>query len=153
MTMHPVRKKRLVIVVMIITAVSFATALTLYALKQNINLYYTPTQVADGKAPIGQICRVGGIVKDNSIIYGKKNLQISFVVTDTVHTVTVDYNGVLPDLFRAGQGIVVQGKFNKNGILIADQVLAKHGSDYMPPPAEAAIKAAQEQQKKVVLNK
>lgn len=145
--MHPIRKKRLILIVFIFFAVSFAAALALYALNQNINLYYTPSQVATGKAPIGQIFRIGGIVEKGTVHQAKTGLEMSFEITDTAKHVKVEYRGVLPDLFREGQGIVVQGKLNAKGILIADQVLAKHGAEYMPPPAAAAIQAAQNKDK------
>lgn len=144
--MHPVRKKRLTIIIFILFGVSMATALALYALNQNINLYYTPSQVVEGQAPQGQVFRIGGIVENGSVHHAKKNLEVSFVLTDTAKSVKIDYSGVLPDLFREGQGIVVQGKLNSHGVLIADQVLAKHGAEYMPPPAAAAIRAAQKEE-------
>lgn len=145
--MHPIRKKRLILIAFIFCGVSFAAALALYALNQNINLYYTPSQVANGKAPIGQIFRIGGIVEKGTVHQAKTGLEMSFEITDTAKHVKVEYSGVLPDLFREGQGIVVQGKLNSKGVLIADQVLAKHGAEYMPPPAAAAIQAAQKKGK------
>ncbi len=140
--MHPSRKKRLYIIIFILAGVSLATALALYALKQNINLYYTPSQVVAGKVPQGHTFRIGGIVEKGSVHHAKKGLEMSFRLTDTVHDIKVEYKGVLPDLFRVGQGIVAQGKLNTKGVLIADQILAKHGADYMPPPVKQAIKAA-----------
>lgn len=141
--MHPIRRKRLTLVIFIICGVSIAAALALYALNQNINLYYTPSQIAARTAPDNQILRIGGIVQKGSVNYANKGLEVSFLITDTAHSIKVDYTGVLPDLFREGQGIVVQGKLNSQHILIADQVLAKHGANYMPPPAAAAVKAAE----------
>lgn len=140
--MHPTRKKRLIIVVFILCGAAIAAGLALYALKQNINLYYTPSQVFAGQVPKGHEFRIGGIVKKGSVTHAKKGLEMSFMLTDTVHQVKVKYAGVLPDLFRVGQGIVAQGKLNSQGVLIADQVLAKHGADYMPPPAKQAIAEA-----------
>jgi len=140
--MHPTRKKRLIIVLFILCGAAIAAALALYALKQNINLYYTPSQVIAGKVPRGHVFRIGGIVEKGSVIRSQKGLGVSFLLTDTVHKIKVEYRGVLPDLFREGQGIVAQGKLNSDGVLAADQVLAKHGADYMPPPAKEAIAAA-----------
>jgi len=143
--MHPVRKKRLILILFILSGASIAAALALYALKQNINLYYTPSQVATGKAPVNRLFRMGGFVKKGSVRHDKKGLEIKFNLTDTAHDVEVDYTGVLPDLFREGQGIIVKGRLNQEGILIADQVLAKHGANYTPKPALDAIKAAQKE--------
>src|ERR1700733_2382062 len=100
--MHPIRKKRLTIVLLIIFGVSIAAALALYALNQNIDLYFTPSQVVARKVPAGQIFRIGGIVQQGSVQHAKKGLAISFSITDTRHSVKVNYVGVLPDLFRVG---------------------------------------------------
>jgi len=147
--MHPVRKKRLILILFILSGASIAAALALYALKQNINLYYTPSQVAAGKAPINRLFRMGGLVRKGTIRHEKKGLEIKFNLTDTTQDVEVDYTGVLPDLFREGQGIIVKGKLNREGIFIADQVLAKHSANYMPKPALDAIKAAQKKNKQI----
>jgi cytochrome c-type biogenesis protein CcmE len=130
--MHPLRKKRLIIVLFIVSGLSIAATLALYALRQNINLYYTPSQVVKGGVTKGQMIRVGGIVKSGSVHRASQGLQIRFAINDSGNTVRVSYDGVLPDLFREGQGIVVQGKLDKQGVLIADQVLAKHGAEYKP---------------------
>src|SRR5262245_38686777 len=129
--MHPLRKKRLTIILVIFFGISAATGLALYALRQNINLYYTPTQVVSGEVHPGILFRMGGIVAKNSVHRGK-DLTMIFTLTDTNNSVTVKYNGILPDLFREGQGIVAQGRLNKDQIFIADQVLAKHSADYKP---------------------
>ena len=146
--MHPARKKRLIIVIFILSGAAIAAALATYALKKNINLYYTPSQVVSGKVPKGHVFRIGGIVKKGSVHQAKQGLEMSFRLTDTVHDIKVEYKGVLPDLFRVGQGIVAQGKLNSQGVLMADQVLAKHGADYMPPPVKQAIAAAKAEYKK-----
>lgn len=146
--MHPIRKKRLIMVFIIVCGTAVATALALSALKQNINLYYTPSQVVAGLVPKQQIFRMGGIVEKGSVHHGK-GLAVSFVLSDTAHSVKVVYKGILPDLFREGQGIITQGKLNRQNIFIAAQVLAKHGADYMPKPVADAIKAAKAKQQEV----
>lgn len=145
--MHPVRKKRLVLTIFILCGASIATALILYALKQNINLYYTPSQVATGKAPFNRLFRMGGFVKKGSVRHAKVGVEVNFGLTDTAHSVEVEYRGILPNLFREGQGIIVKGELNREGIFIADQLLAKHGANYTPKPALDAIKAAQRDKK------
>ena len=107
--------------------------MSLYALGQNINLYYTPSQLLTAHATVDQELRIGGLVKSGSVHFAAQGLQMSFVLTDYKQEITVKYNGVLPTLFREGQGIVVQGKLNPQGILMADQVLVKHDANYRPP--------------------
>ncbi len=146
--MHPVRRRRLKYILLIVLGAGIALSLALYALSQNINLYYTPSQVAAGEVPKHQLFRIGGIVKKGSIHYAAKGLTVSFVLTDHAHDVPVLYHGVLPDLFREGQGIVSQGRLDAQHQFVADQVLAKHGAKYMPPSVIAALKQAQGQQQK-----
>ena len=131
--MTPQRKQRLWWLIVLIVGVGVALSLALYALKQNINLFYTPSQVINGEAPKQHVFRVGGLVKKGSVKRGDKNLNVEFVVTDTAKEVTIHYQGILPDLFREGQGIVAEGKLAENGTFVASQVLAKHDEKYMPP--------------------
>ena len=131
--MNPVRKKRLYIVLAIIAGVGIAVALALSALQQNINLFYTPTQIANGEAPQDTRIRAGGLVEEGSVKRSSDSLDTDFVVTDGAKSVTIRYSGILPDLFREGQGIVAMGKLDASGVLIADEVLAKHDENYMPP--------------------
>ena len=138
--MNPIRKKRLYIVLAILAGVGIAVALALSALQQNINLFYTPTQIADGEAPLDTRIRAGGMVADGSLKRTGDSLDVEFVVTDFANDVTIRYRGILPDLFREGQGIVALGKLNTDGELIADEVLAKHDENYMPPEAAKALK-------------
>ena len=143
--MNPKRRNRLLIIALLVLGVGTAVALALVALNENINLFYSPTQVARGEVPQGHTFRVGGLVADGSVRREGQGLMVSFDVTDGPHRVTVDYTGILPDLFREGQGIVAQGRLNPNGRFTADQVLAKHDENYMPPEvAEALMKAEQE---------
>jgi cytochrome c-type biogenesis protein CcmE len=127
------RKRRLYAIAAIALASSFAVALIAYALRQNINLYFTPTQVTQGSAPKNREFRMGGMVVKNSVQRQANTLQVNFVLTDYQNQIQVAFNGILPALFREGQGVVVQGKLNAQNILIANQVLAKHDEKYMPP--------------------
>ncbi|WAB89854.1 cytochrome c maturation protein CcmE [Pseudomonas citronellolis] len=138
--MNPVRKKRLYIVLAIVAGVGVAVALALSALQQNINLFYTPTQIANGEAPHDTRIRAGGMVEKGSLKRSADSLDVEFVVTDFAKEVTVKYRGILPDLFREGQGIVALGKLDQNGVLTADEVLAKHDEKYMPPEVTKALK-------------
>ncbi|UUY07214.1 cytochrome c maturation protein CcmE [Pseudomonas sp. J452] len=137
--MNAVRKKRLYIVLAILVGVSIAVALALSALKENINLFYTPTQIANGEAPADTRIRAGGMVAEGSLKRSGDSLDVEFVVTDFAKNVTIRYRGILPDLFREGQGIVALGKLNTDGVLIADEVLAKHDENYMPPEVTKAL--------------
>lgn len=137
--MNPVRKKRLFIILAILAGVGIAVALALSALQQNINLFYTPTQIANGEAPQDTRIRAGGLVEAGSVKRSGDSLETRFVVSDGVHNVTISYTGILPDLFREGQGIVAMGKLDADGLLIADEVLAKHDENYMPPEVMQAL--------------
>jgi cytochrome c-type biogenesis protein CcmE len=144
---NPVRKKRLYIVLAILAGVGIAVALALSALQQNINLFYTPTQIANGEAPQNTRIRAGGLVENGSVQRSSDSLETDFVVTDGAKSVTIRYSGILPDLFREGQGIVAMGKLDGSGVLIADEVLAKHDENYMPPEVMQALEQSGMQQK------
>jgi len=131
--MKPQRKKRLYFIIAILIGVSAAASLAIYALGQNMNLYFTPSQVVAGEAPINHVFRMGGMVKKDSFKRIPNTLQTNFILTDYHSEIPVQYTGILPALFREGQGIVVQGKLTSKGDYIADQVLAKHDEKYMPP--------------------
>jgi len=137
--MNVKRKKRLLLVLFIVLGVGLLAALLIYALGQNINLFYTPTQIVQGEAPVNHLFRVGGLVEKGSTHKNVKGLGIQFTLTDTKNTVVVEYQGILPDLFREGQGIVAQGQLNTQGVFIADQVLAKHDENYMPPEVKRML--------------
>lgn len=145
--MNPVRKKRLLIIMAILTGVAIAVSLALSALQQNINLFYSPTQIANGEAPLDTRIRAGGLVEEGSVKRSSDTLDTDFVVTDGAQSVTIRYSGILPDLFREGQGIVAMGKVNADGVLIADQVLAKHDENYMPPEVMQALEQSAMKQK------
>lgn len=140
--MHPIRKKRLTIVLFLLVGLSVAVGLTTYALRQNINLFYDPTQIAAGEAPVDVRIRAGGMVEAGSVIRDPDSLKVAFRVTDFNASVPVEYTGILPDLFAEGQGVVAMGRLDKHGRFIADQVLAKHDENYMPPEVADSLKQA-----------
>jgi len=140
--MNPKRKQRLFIVLFIVVGVSLAVGLTMFALSQNINLFFSPKQIAAGEAPLDTRIRAGGMVVDGSVKRDSQSLKVEFGMTDYESTVTVHFTGILPDLFREGQGIVAQGKLDENGIFQAVEVLAKHDENYMPPEVAEALEAA-----------
>ena len=142
MAMHPKRKQKLMIILALLAGAGLIVGLILYALSQNINLFFSPSDIAAGKAPQEQRIRAGGMVREGSVVRSTENLQVEFVMTDYAHDVSVAYEGILPDLFREGQGIVAQGKLQANGVFVADEVLAKHDENYMPPEVTEAIDQA-----------
>lgn len=133
------RKKRIVIVCSILAGMGIAAALILTAFEENLLYFYSPTQIIAGEAPTTRAFRIGGLVKEGSVQRNADNLKISFVLTDTVNQVEVVYEGILPDLFREGQGIVANGKLQSGNTFIAEQVLAKHDENYMPPEVAQAF--------------
>ena len=135
------RHKRAAIIVGALASIALAASLTLSALDSNIALYITPSEVSAGKAPQGKAFRIGGMVKDGSIV--RTDMTVRFVITDTVKEIPVAYTGILPDLFKEGKGAVVQGKLDQSGSFTASEVLAKHDENYMPPEAKHAIDQAQ----------
>jgi len=137
-------RRRALGVLALLLGVGVAVGLALLALRENINLFYSPSEVAAGKAPMGRVVRVGGLVQAGSVRRAAEGLDVEFVLTDGAATVTVRYRGILPDLFREGQGIVAQGKLEPGGVLVAEQVLAKHDENYMPPEVASALREAHE---------
>ena len=135
-----IRRKRLFWIVIGLAILAVAVGLVLYALKSNIVFFFTPTQIAANEAPQGRAFRVGGMVETGSVV--RDGLDVQFRVTDTVKTIPVVYRGTLPDLFREGKGVVAQGKVGPDGVFKADEVLAKHDENYMPPEAAEALKRA-----------
>ena len=140
--MHPLRRKRLILLLLVIIGVGAAVALALSALQQNINLFYTPSQIVAGEVPGDARIRAGGMVVEGSLTRAKDSLDVHFDVTDGTHVVTIAYSGILPDLFREGQGIVALGRLDAEGVLQADEVLAKHDEEYMPPEVAKAMNDA-----------
>ena len=139
MAMHPQRKQRLLIVVFILLVAGLAAGLLGYALKENINLFYPPAEIASGKAPVDKFMRAGGMVQEGSVERASDSLKVRFVVTDFSAVVTVEYEGMLPDLFAEGEGVVASGKLGEDGIFYASEVLAKHDETYMPPEVSDAL--------------
>ncbi len=131
--MTPLRRKRLYLVLGVVAGVGVATALALSAFRNNVNFYFIPTEVAAGAAHGDHSFRLGGMVSKGSVHRAPGSLQVNFLVTDFKNDVPVTYTGVLPDLFREGQGVTVHGRLDPHGVLVADEVLAKHDENYMPP--------------------
>ncbi len=140
--MTPIRKQRLYWILALFVGASAAAGLALAALRENINLFYTPSQIVAGEAPVDARIRAGGLVETGSLQRTPDSLALGFRVTDGARSIVVRYEGILPDLFREGQGIVVMGSFGRDGVLHADEVLAKHDQNYMPPEAMHALKQA-----------
>jgi cytochrome c-type biogenesis protein CcmE len=124
----------------IVGGVGIASALALSAFRQNVTFYFVPTQVAAGEAPVEQRFRLGGMVSSGSVQRSPGSLDVHFTVTDCQREVPVTYTGVLPDLFREGQGVIAHGRLNRNGVFVADEVLAKHDEKYMPPNMAQSMK-------------
>ncbi|MFT5691158.1 MAG: cytochrome c-type biogenesis protein CcmE [Oceanicoccus sp.] len=144
MAMHPHRKQRLIIVIFIVFGASVAVGLMSFALRENINLFYPPTEIAAGKAPVDKQIRAGGMVLEGSVKRATDSLRVEFIVTDYVANVPVVFTGILPDLFSEGEGIVATGKLDASGVFQASEVLAKHDENYMPPEVQDAVDKAAE---------
>ena len=138
--MHPLRKQRLTIVAFIVLGASLAAGLVFWALRDNMNFFYSPAQIAAGEAPAGRTIRVGGLVVPGSMRRSESGLDVEFTVTDNKSTLAVHYTGILPDLFAEGQGVVALGTLDDAGRFTAEQVLAKHDENYMPPEVHDALK-------------
>ncbi len=134
------QKIRLTGIISVLIILCVAISLILYALKQNINLFYTPTQLLAAHTTADQAIRVGGYVKQHSVHYDAAGTGVTFVITDKTNEIAVNYHGVLPNLFREGQGIVVTGKVSADHVMNAEQVLAKHDEKYMPWPLVKELK-------------
>lgn len=141
------RSRRKVLVIAILFGVAIAAVLGLTAFQENLLYFYSPTQIAAGEAPDNHSFRVGGLVVDGSVKRKPDSLQVQFDLTDNTETMTVEYTGILPDLFREGQGIVAMGSLQAGGKFVAEEVLAKHDENYMPPEVADALKAAEEKAK------
>lgn len=136
------RQKRLSFIVAGVALVAMAVGLVLYALKNNVSLYFTPTQVYNKEAPQGRSFRIGGLVEVGSLQREKDGLTSHFNITDNSKTMPVVYKGILPDLFKEGKGVVAQGKLETDNVFHAEEVLAKHDENYMPPEAKDALDKA-----------
>jgi len=134
------RQRRITLVVGILAGVSLAGVLALNAFRDNVMFFFDPSQVAAGEAPIEKRFRLGGMVRPGTVDRRAGSLDMSFVVTDFKQDVKVVYTGVVPDLFRENQGVVAHGRLGKDGIFVADEILAKHDENYMPPEVARAVK-------------
>jgi cytochrome c-type biogenesis protein CcmE len=141
------RHKRLALVAAGVGALAVAAALVLNAFRSNLVFFFSPSQIAAGEAPKDRAFRVGGMVESGSLKRQPDGLTVQFVVTDTAKSVPVVYKGILPDLFREGKGVVAEGRLGADGVFRADQVLAKHDENYMPPEAAHAVEQAQKAQR------
>ena len=137
------RYKRLSWIIAGVVVLGVASALVLKAFNRNLVFFFTPSQVASKEAPLDRTFRIGGLVEPGSLKRQPDGVTVQFVVTDTAKSLTVVYRGILPDLFREGKGVVTQGRLNPDGTFVANEVLAKHDENYMPPEAADAIKQAQ----------
>jgi len=138
------RQKRLTWILVGVALVAAAVGLVLFALKNNVSLYFTPTQVFNKEAPQARNFRIGGMVEEGSVQRQKDGLTVHFKITDTANAMEVVYKGILPDLFKEGKGVVAQGKLNADNVFEAEEVLAKHDENYMPPEAMDAINKAKQ---------
>ena len=138
------RSRRKVMVIAVVFGVALAAVLGLTAFEENLLYFYSPMQVKAGEAPDKHSFRVGGLVVDGSVKRTEGSLKILFDVTDNTEIMTIEYNGILPDLFREGQGIVAMGSMQPGGRFVAEEVLAKHDENYMPPEVADALKAAEQ---------
>ena len=136
------RHKKFALVIAGLALLGIATALVLNAFQSNLVFFFTPTQVAKKEAPLDRSFRIGGLVEVGSIQRQPDGLTVRFAITDTAQRVPVSYKGILPDLFKEGKGAVAQGKLGPDGVFVADQVLAKHDENYMPPEAAKALEDA-----------
>lgn len=142
--MTPTRKRRLYVVLLIVGGVSLAAFLAIRAFDENILFFYSPAQVLAGEAPEDRRFRVGGLVEEGSVQRDPGGLTVHFTLTDTVDTIAVEYSGLLPNLFREGQGVVAHGVLREDGVFVADEVLARHDENYMAPEVHEALKRAAE---------
>lgn len=144
------RHKKLVVIGLGVAGLGLIAALVLNAFQSNLVFFFTPTQIAQGEAPVGRAFRIGGLVEAGSVVRQPDGINVRFVVTDTAQSIPVVYQGILPDLFKEGKGVVAEGKLGADGLFTATQVLAKHDENYMPPEAAHALEQAQKAQKTVV---
>ena len=147
------RHRRIAFIVIALACLGLAAYLAASAFRNNLVFFFSPTQVAAKEAPVDRTFRIGGLVQEGSL--KRDGLNVQFTVTDTAYNVPVVYNGILPDLFKEGRGCVAQGKISSDGVFHAEQVLAKHDENYMPPEAGAALdkaKHAREAAKTIVDN-
>ena len=141
--MKPHRRNRLFLVLFLVVTSGSAVGLALRALNENINLFYSPQQIVDGQAPVGSLIRAGGMVVEGSVQRSREDLRMSVMISDLqAAEVEVQFEGILPDMFREGQGVIALGTLNTQGVFVATEVLAKHDENYMPPEVAATLAKA-----------
>lgn len=140
--MNPARRQRLILIVGSVALFTVAVILLLIANRHHVNLFYSPSDIVLGEAPQERSIRAGGMVVWDSVSRDPESLAVTFRVTDTIHEVTMQYTGILPDLFKEGQGVVATGQLNGQGVFVASEVLARHDENYMPPEVARALEAA-----------
>ncbi|HEY5603457.1 MAG TPA: cytochrome c maturation protein CcmE [Gammaproteobacteria bacterium] len=133
------RHKRFAFIVAGVTGLAVAIGLIANAFNQNLVFFFSPSDVQASQAPVNRDFRLGGLVEEGSLKREDDGLTVHFIVTDNAHTIPVTFTGILPDLFREGQGVVAQGKLTENGVFMAKEVLAKHDESYMPPEVQDAL--------------
>ncbi len=138
--MTPTRKKRLMLIALVLIGAGVVTALMLTAFKDNIQYFKDPSHIHNGDYPKNRNFRLGGMVVEGSVQHAQEELKVRFDLTDNAHVTTVEFAGILPDLFREGQGIIAIGQLDATGVFQADEVLAKHDENYMPPEVHEAMK-------------
>ena len=141
--MNEIRKKRLALVGLLVLGVGSATALALTGLRGEINHFYSPSELIEGKVQVNQRLRLGGVLKEGSVQRATDSLKVQFVVTDRFKDTTVRFEGILPDLFKEGQSVITTGRLQADGTIAASEILAKHDENYMPPEAAEAMARAQ----------
>jgi cytochrome c-type biogenesis protein CcmE len=138
--MRPIRRQRLYLIIIMLLGIGTAVAFTLKAFNDNLMFFFSPSDVVMGKAPQQQVFRLGGMVVDGSVERPGDDLLVRFKLTDYGKEVAVEYTGILPDLFREGQGVVTKGRLRPDGVFVAEEVLAKHDENYMPPEVAGSLK-------------
>lgn len=141
------RHKKMLVIALSVSALTVAVVLVLNVFQSNLVFFFSPTQVIAKEAPLGKSFRIGGLVEEGSLKREGNGTTMSFAITDTAEVIKVVYTGILPDLFKEGKGVVAQGKIAEDGIFYADEVLAKHDENYMPPEAASALEQAAKAQK------
>ena len=145
------RHKKITIIALGVGALAVAVVLVLNAFQSNLVFFFSPSQVVAKEAPIGKSFRIGGLVEEGSLKREGNGTMLQFAITDTAEVIRVVYTGILPDLFKEGKGVVAQGKIADDGIFYADEVLAKHDENYMPPEAASALEQAAKAQKATLI--
>ena len=137
--MTPKRRQRMLLIAAMVIGVGIAAGFALKAFNENLMFFYTPSKVIAGEAPVDHLIRVGGLVTSGSVHRQEDGLTVKFDITDNAETITVQYTGILPDLFREGQGVIARGALDESGRFAATEVLAKHDENYMPPEVADAL--------------